>query len=828
MGKAEKASINLKLNYVGTEQVVCAILSTPKCRACKYLNEFGVTYENYYAYYKKTFREVSGAGFTAKLNSAFKIATDIANSFKQSYLATEHLLLAILRIEDCVAMSIFRAIGVDISKLYNTLLGVVKSSGASKPEAQKPNGTPPPKKPAFQTRPIYDNSNNNYRENSFNASTDSTNYDKMEIDEKDYSVLEKIGYDLTERAKTGKIDPVIGRESEIDRVIQTLSRKSKSNPLLIGEAGVGKSAVVEGLALRIASGKVPEFLKEKQIYSIDIGGMLAGTRFRGDFEERIKNAIDFAINDGNIIFFIDEIHNLVGAGSTNDGNLDAAEILKPLLARGELIVIGATTLDEYTKFIEKDTALERRFQTIRVEEPSVESCIEILTGLKPVYEAHHKIRITDDAIKSAVLLSKRYITDRFLPDKAIDLIDEAASKKRVQTTSVPKIIRELEEKIKKLSAEKDYLLDQGEINSAAKADKKISELKKQLEKEKIDVYVKRSGNNDEITEEDIKELITTWTKIPITSLSTKESDKLMSLEDELMKRIIGQEEAIITVSKAVRRARANLKDPEKPMGSFIFVGPTGVGKSELTKALAECVFGDKEALIRFDMSEYQDKTSVNKLIGSAPGYVGYEEEGLLTEKIRRKPYSVVLFDEIEKACSDIFDLLLQVLDEGRLTDSKGRVVSFKNALIILTSNVGCSGEENTASFGFGSNEKTAKDKIEKSLKSRFKPEFINRLDDVIVFNKLTEDNCYDIADIIVNDLIKRMKNQGSFLTVENSAMEVIVKNGYSSVYGARPIKRAVSRYIEDLLSDAIIEGEIKKGDKIVVYAEDEIIKYKKV
>ncbi len=809
--KAKKTSISFKLNYVGTEEVVYAILRTPNCNACRYLNEFGATVENYHAYLKKTFKSVGVSGFTAKLNSAFKIANEIANSFKLSYVSTEHLLLAILTLEDCVAMSILRAIGVDVAKLYSKVLENLK-----KPKTERQNQSVDTQTKQIKPQPIKP------KTCSYSQETEE------KIIEKDYSVLEKVGYNLTEKAKSGKIDPVIGRESEIDRVIQTLSRKSKSNPLLIGEAGVGKSAVVEGLALRIAEGKVPEFLKEKVIFSLDLGGLLAGTRFRGDFEERIKSAIDFAISDGNVIFFIDEIHNLIGAGSTQDSNLDAAEILKPLLARGEVLVVGATTLDEYTKYIEKDTALERRFQTIRVEEPSVDTCIEILTGLKPVYEAHHKIHITDEAIKSAVILSKRYITDRFLPDKAIDLIDEAASKKRVQTTSIPKLLRELEEQIKKLTAERDYLLDEGSINSAGKIDKKIFELKKQLENEKINLYNKRSANNDEITEEDIKELITTWTKIPVTSLSTKESDKLMSLEDELMKRVIGQEDAIITVSKAVRRARANLKDPDKPMGSFIFVGPTGVGKSELTKALAECVFGSKDALIRFDMSEYQDKTSVNKLIGSAPGYVGYEEEGLLTDKIRKKPYSVVLFDEIEKANSDIFDLLLQVLDEGRLTDSKGRVVSFKNSLIILTSNLGFSGEESNLSFGFGASENADKDKIEKSLKSRFKPEFINRLDDIIVFNKLTEDNCYDIADIIVNNLIKRLKNQGSFLTVENSAMDVIVKQGYSKTYGARPIKRAVSRLIEDLLSDAIIEGEIKKGDKIVVYAEDEIIKYKKV
>ncbi len=810
--KAKKYSVSTKISYVGTEQVVYAILRTPNCRACAFLNEFGATAEAFHAYLNKTLSRRGVVGYTAKMNSAIKISNEIASVLKLSYVSTEHLLLAILGLEDCVAMSILRAIGVDISSLYAKVYESVK-----KPIIQAN------KKPT--TSEIKQASNLKTPKNIEKFNDEPIKEEKNKID---YSILDKMGYNLTDRAKNGKIDPVIGRDNEMDRIIQTLSRKSKNNPLLIGEAGVGKSAVVEGLALRIADGKVPEFLKNKTIYSLNLSGMLAGTRFRGDFEERFKKIIDLAIEDGNIIFFIDEIHNLVGAGSTQDSNLDAAEILKPLLARGELMIIGATTLEEYTKYIEKDTALERRFQTITVEEPSVETTIEILNGIKSVYEAHHKIHITDEAINAAVVLSKRYITDRFLPDKAIDLIDEAASKKRVQTTSIPLVIRKLEEQIKKYTAERDYALHQNNLDVAKKADKKLSELNKQIEQEKVNIYIKRSTKNDEVTEEDIKELISVWTNIPITTLSRKESSKLLSLEDELTSRVIGQDHAVEIVSKAVRRSRANLKDPDKPMGSFIFVGATGVGKSELAKALAECVFGSKDALIRFDMSEYSDKTSVNKLIGSAPGYVGYEEEGLLTEKIRRKPYSVVLFDEIEKADNDIFDLLLQVLDEGRLTDSKGRLVSFKNALIILTSNIGFESGENFAAFGFGNVESSRKDKIEKSLKSRFKPEFINRLDDVIVFNNLTEDNCYDIADIIVNDLIKRLKNQNIRLTVDNSAMDVVVKEGFSPIYGARPIKRAVSKLIEDLLSDAIIDGSIKQGDKIEVYAINNTVNYKKV
>ena len=810
--KAKRISANSKINYIGTEQVVYAILRTPNCTACVLLNEFGATAEAFHAYLNKTLKFNGVVGYTAKMNSAIQFAKDIASALSLSYISTEHLLIGILQLEDCVAMSVLRAIGVDIQRLHAKIYQSLKRPSLKQDNLSKQNNN--------------NQSTSNKKPNKIEKNKENSIDDDIDID--DYSILDKLGYNLTDLAKNGKIDPVIGRDNEMDRIIQTLSRKSKNNPLLIGEAGVGKSAVVEGLALRIVNGKVPEFLKNKSIYSLNLSGMLAGTRYRGDFEERFKKVIDLAVKDGNIIFFIDEIHNLVGAGGTQDSNLDAAEILKPLLARGELMVIGATTLDEYNKYIEKDTALERRFQTILVEEPSIETTIEILNGIKPVYEAHHKIHITNEAIISAAVLSKRYITDRFLPDKAIDLIDEAASKKRVETTSIPPQIRKLEEQVKKLTAERDYLLHEMKINMAGSVDKKISQLNKQIEQEKINIYNKRSANNDKVTEEDIKELISVWTKIPITTLSKKESAKLLSLEDELMSRVIGQDHAIETIAKAVRRSRANLKDPEKPMGSFIFVGSTGVGKSELAKALAECVFGSKDALIRFDMSEYSDKTAVNKLIGSAPGYVGYEEEGLLTEKIRRNPYSVVLFDEIEKADNDIFDLLLQVLDEGRLTDSKGRLVSFKNALIILTSNIGFNDNENVSSFGFGSAENSIKDKIEKSLKSRFKPEFINRLDDVIVFNSLSMDNCYDIADIIVNDLIKRLKNQNIYLTVDNSAMDIVVNEGFSIVYGARPIKRAVSKLIEDLLSDAIIDGSIKKGDKIQVYGLDNTVNYKKV
>ncbi len=813
---AERIKAKFNLTYIGTELVLYAILSTPKCDACSYLNKFGVTRENYFAPLKRTLKERNVSGYTVKCLGAQKTAVEISRSLKLSYVSTEHLLLAILTIEDSRAMSILRSLGVDIPSLYAYVYEInkVKSKNLVEPEKNIEEENKPQVSPVSQST-----KNVNFTQVSKQAQTPTKATEKPQE-----NPLEAFGYSLTERAQNGVIDSVIGRDEEIFRVIQTLSRKTKNSPLLIGEAGVGKTSVVEGLALMIARGEAPEFLRGKNIFSLDLGGLLSGTKYRGEFEERLKTAVDYVISQGNIILFIDEIHNIVGAGSTSDGKFDTAEFLKPMLARGELSVIGATTNDEYTKYIEKDSALERRFQPIEIKEPSVDVAIEILMGIKPAYESHHKIIIKDEAIISAVKLSDRYITGRFLPDKAIDLIDEAASKKHVEISSTPKEIVSLENEINRLVANRDYAISNNDLSTAKKYDDKISSLLVKIRAEKEKDYHKRSELDPCVTEEDIKKLISVWTKIPISDLSSEDTFKLMSLEDDLMKKVVGQTSAIEAVARAVRRSRANVNDPNKPIGTFLFVGPTGVGKTELAKALAESVFGDKNSLIRFDMSEYQDKTGINKLIGSAPGYVGYEQEGLLTEKVRKNPYSVVLFDEIEKASPEIYDVLLQIMGEGRVSDNKGRLISFKNAIIILTSNVGYSHKQSQV-LGFGSTDDRLD--VEESLKRHFKPEFINRLDEIVVFNELSKSDCYDVADIMINELIYRVNSQGYKLFVENSAMDIIVDDSYSREYGARNIKRAISRYVEDLLSDAIISGEITKGDTVTVVGIDGKVTYEK-
>ncbi len=807
---AEKLKSKFNLSYVGTELILYAILSTPKCDACTYLNKFGATNDKYFPPLKRVLKERNVQGFTVKAMGAQKGAVDISANYKLSYVSTEHLLLAILQIDDCKAMSILRSLGVDIAKLYSFISERVKVKAKIPTESE---GVVTKESPRQNQAVKNTASNSLYQSPSYN----------QEGDEK-LSPLDGFGYYLTDRAKKGSIDAVIGRDEEISRVIQTLSRKTKNSPLLLGEAGVGKTAVVEGLALKIASGEAPEFLRNKKIFSLDLAGVLSGTKYRGDFEERLKKAIDFAISEDDVILFIDEIHNIVGAGSTGDSSFDLANFLKPVLARGELSVIGATTNEEYTKYIEKDTALERRFQPILIKEPSVDVAIEILRGIKPAYESHHKIIIKDEAIVSAVKLSDRYVTNRFLPDKAIDLIDEAASKKHVEISSTPKIIIELENEINKLIAERDYSLSRGEDETARKIDHKISVFIEKVRTEKNKIYENRSQIDPCVTADDIKKLISIWTKIPVSDLTDEDTQKLMSLEDRLMKRVIGQTKAVEAVSRAVRRSRANVNDPNKPIGTFLFVGSTGVGKTELAKALAECVFGDLNSLIRFDMSEYQDKTSINKLIGSAPGYVGYEQEGLLTEKVRKNPYSVVLFDEIEKSSPEIYDILLQIMGEGRLSDNKGRLINFKNTIVILTSNVGYSAIK-SGGFGFGNSSDDLS--VEEAVKRHFKPEFVNRLDEIVVFNKLSKSDCYDVADILVNQLIKRVNSQGYKLFVDNSAMDVIVDEGYSADFGARNIKRVVSRRFEDLLSDAIISGDISRGDKITIFFDGDKITYKK-
>ena len=651
-------------------------------------------------------------------------------------------------------------------------------------------------------------------------------------EEEEANPLSKFGYDLTEKAKDGKLDPVIGREKEINQIIQSLSRRTKNSPVLIGEPGVGKSAVVEGLALEIASGTVPDVLRNKTIFSLNVSGLIAGAKYRGELEERFKNAIDYVISRGDIILFIDEIHNIMGAGSTGDGNLDIAEMLKPMLARGELQTIGATTIDEYRTYIEKDPAVERRFQPIKIEAPSVENSIIILKGLKDKYEAHHNVEITDEAIKAAVTLSDRYITDRNLPDKAIDLIDEAAAKARLKYCFTPKEYSEKTAQLRKAENELEYVLSMGEDYADEKRQllEKIDGLRDEIYKINERALDERSNSTPKITGDDVAEVVAEWTKIPVTRITSDETDKLNNLENELHDRVIGQDAAVNAVSRAIKRARTCIKDPNRPIGSFIFVGPTGVGKTELSKALADVVFGDKNSLIKIDMSEYMEKNSVAKLIGAPPGYVGYEDAGILTDKVRRKPYSVVLFDEIEKADPEIFNLMLQILDEGRLTDSKGKTVDFRNTIIILTSNVGAAITAQRSNFGFISEadkEREAKDRITEALKRKFSPEFLNRLDDIIVFHSLSREDCGKVVDVLLEKLIKRLADNGIKLKVAGSAADVIIDKGYNEVYGARPLKRAITTLIEDMLTDALIDGRIKSGDDILVYAENGKIRFVK-
>ena len=789
---AENISKKLNIHYVSTVELVYAMLITPKCYASEYLNKFGVNKDNCFYHLRNSVIPNYAKGYTVEASSSIYNAEKIATRFGCNYVSSEHLLYSILTFEDARVFSIFYALGVDVEGLRNYIQQKIIQH-----KDEDVVGTQPL---VNQTQTKIDKSSK----------------------EKPANPLKNLGYFLTDKAKQGQIDAIIGREFEIDRVIQTLARKTKNNPLLIGDAGVGKSAIVEGLALKIVKNEVPDTLKGKKIFSLDVSSLVAGTKFRGEFENKLKSALDYVLQNKDIILFIDEIHNIVGAGSTSDSSLDIAEIFKPLLSRGELPLIGATTINEYRKYIEKDTALERRFQTILINEPTIEQAIEILQGLKCVFENHHKVKISDQAIVSAVKLSVRYINDRRLPDKAIDLIDEACSKKKIGFKSQSKTVLSLTKEYESILANRDYYLQHNDLDNAKIYDKKAKSLAVKIEEEKANYKKLKEQTENVLTKEDILSLLAEITEIPVNSIDDGELVKISQIEDELYKRVVGQDQAIEVVSRALKRSFTGIKDPDRPIGVFLFVGPTGVGKSQLAKAINEVAFKNNDTLIRFDMSEYSDKTSINKLIGTAPGFVGYEEEGLLTEKVRRKPYSVVLFDEIEKACPEIFDLLLQVIDEGRLTDNKGRLIDFKNTIIILTSNVGYQfNDKKFVGFGDGNVEKSVKD----NLKNIFRLEFLNRLDDIIVFKSLSLSDCYDIADILVNSFIKRIRDDGYVLTVENSAMDIIVNNAYKDG-GARQIKREIANKIEDLLTDAILDGKIKIGDKIVVYGQNNDVKFK--
>ena len=834
---ADRVVKSANITYKGTEHILSGLLSTD-CIARKILLSSGLNNDLFFECLKGTVDvDYNINGYTPRAKNLFESANGFAVATNGGYIATEHLLLGIISDLECTAVKILEKIGVSLEHVVKGLenelgikiqidlsdnFGVFNQNRIAEQMA----------KDFFNIEGTgFDQSKGTYNK-STQPSQSNANNSEQQANNKDENVS-KFGIDLNQLAKEGKLDPVVGREKEIERIIQILSRRTKNNPVLVGEPGVGKSAVIEGFAQKIVKGQVPELLRDKIVFSLDISGMLAGTKYRGDFEERLKDFLTEVKKRGNIIIFIDEIHNIVGAGSTTESKIDAAEILKPLLARGELQTIGATTIDEYRKYIEKDPALERRFQPITVDQPSVTETIEIIKGLRDKYEAHHKVVITDDAIKAAAELSDRYISDRFLPDKAIDLIDEACSRARLDNYTAPPDFNQLSDTIEKLENEKLNAVRKNEFNEAGRLQNEIMDTKVRVESLKREWESKRTKTGASINSEDVAQIVALWTSIPVVKLTQSEADKLINLESTLHGRVIGQEDAVIATSKAIRRARAGLKDPKRPIGSFIFVGPTGVGKTELAKALAESVFGDENLMIRIDMSEYMEKHSVSKLVGAPPGYVGFEESGQLTEKVRRKPYSVVLFDEIEKAHPDVFNILLQILEDGRLTDSKGRVIDFKNTIIIMTSNVGATEITKMKTLGFGNNSQMAeddsmKDKIFEELKSSFKPEFLNRVDDIIVFHKLTKEEIGEIADLMVGSLAKRLRGKDIIIEVTPFAKEKLVGEGFDQAYGARPLRRAIQRLIEDRLSEEILKGTIAFGDRVLIDRIDNNLIFRKM
>ena len=819
---AEEATRAFQCSYIGSEHIVFAMLNYPDCTAYKILTSCGVSEPAYREYFLRSLDKRSNInGYTPRtkhmIERALELSFDING--EDSLAGTEHMLLAVMSSSDCLAMRILRALGVNTTKLASKLELAVSSGSFDEDEEIEDliNPFEQLSKAFFGTADMKQPQKPAEHKTSGQKGLDSS--------------VAQYGTDLTQKAREGKIDPVIGRKKEIDKIIQVLSRRTKNNPVLIGEPGVGKSAVVEGLAQAIVKNEVPDPLKDKIVFSLDLVGMVAGAKYRGDFEERLKNAINSIKSNGSVILFIDEIHTIVGAGASSDGSMDAANILKPMLARGELQTIGATTLEEYRKYIEKDSALERRFTPVQVEEPTVEDTIAILRGLRDKYEAHHKVVITDEAIIAAATLSDRYITDRYLPDKAIDLIDEAASRARLNSLNSPEEVKELEEKIKRLNLEKNKAAKGENYTQAQKLVDEINDLHERIKKLDSDWKNDAHDSSPKIASNEIAEIVSGWTGVPVLKLTEQESEKLLHLEENLHKRIIGQDEAVSAVSRAIRRARAGLAEPNKPIGSFIFVGPTGVGKTDLAKALAECMFGDEKLMIRLDMSEFMEKHSVSKLIGAPPGYIGYDDNngGQLTEKVRRKPYSVVLFDEVEKAHPDVFNVLLQILDDGRLTDSKGRVVNFKNTIIIMTSNVGASQIKKMSNFGFTSSDDDGydnmKDNINEALREQFKPEFLNRLDDIIIFRKLTKEEAADICRKIISGLAERLKVNDITLEVSDEAVLKLVDEGYNDMFGARPLKRITQKRIEDRLSDEILAGHVLPGETVRVIVKDDELSF---
>lgn len=788
---AIKSAENFGHNYVGTEHILFGLLKEGTGVGAIILNEKGVTSDKVQALIEDNIgignpTRLSPQDFTPRAKRIIEISFQIARGMLNSFVGTEHILIALLRESDCSAVKFLNSMNIDEESLLEDV-----GASLGKAESQFKSNAQKGKKGKSST-----------------------------------PTLDEFGKDLTELARQGKIDPVIGRDKEIERVIQILSRRTKNNPCLIGEPGVGKTAIAEGLALKIVKDEVPELLAGKKIVSLDLTSMVAGTKYRGDFEERIKKAMDEVKNSKDVILFIDEVHTIMGAGAA-EGAVDAANILKPSLARGEIQVIGATTIDEYRKNIEKDAALERRFQSVLVGEPTEEETVEILKGLRDKYEAHHKVKITDEAIENAVKMSSRYIADRFLPDKAIDLIDEAASRVRLKAFTAPPNLKEMELEIKRLKEEKASAVRSQDYEAAAKIRDRENELQTLLDEEKEKWKNSSSHDVKQVEVEDIADIVSQWSGIPVTQLTEEESERLLNMEQILHERIVGQDKAVSSVARAIRRGRVGLKNPKRPLGSFIFLGPTGVGKTELCKTLAETMFGNEDAIIKLDMSEYMEKHTVSKLIGSPPGYVGFDEGGQLTEKIRRKPYSVVLFDEIEKAHPDVFNMLLQILEDGVLTDSQGRKVSFKNSVIIMTSNVGASKiVDNRASLGFG--DKAENNNIEElvmgDLKKTFKPEFLNRVDEIIVFNQLEQKDIEEIAKRMLASLKKRVDDLEIKLDFTDEAVTAIAKAGFDKVYGARPLRRAIQQKIEDPLSELILENKITKGGNCTVnFKNDEFV-----
>lgn len=790
---AQEAAVAFNHGYVGTEHLLLGLIRTEGSVAQKALQNQGVSEEDIV----EKMQAFIGMGsvaltqpqdFTPRSKRILENSLRSAMKYGTTNIGTEHILIALIRETSCVAVKILESLGVDPEQIYNMLMDIL----AGNPKA---NAAP------MGAKPLKDKKSNT-------------------------PTLDQFSRDFTQMAREHKFDPVVGRDKEIERVIQILSRRTKNNPCLVGEPGVGKTAIIEGLAQKIVNGNIPELLHDKRVVCLDLSSMISGTKYRGEFEERINKALEEVKSAGDVILFIDELHTIIGAGAA-EGAMDASNILKPSLARGEIQLVGATTLDEYRKHIEKDSALERRFQPVTVQEPSEDEAIEILKGIKDKYEAHHQVQITEEAIKSAVVLSSRYIADRYLPDKAIDLIDEAASRVRLRSFTSPADVKDLEAKLESLSVSKEEAIKEEKYELAGQIKQKENEIKEQLANAKLEWETKHTKNTQIVSEEEIAEIVGSWTGIPVKRLAEEETERLRNMESILHQRVIGQEEAVKAISKAIRRGRVGLKDPKRPIGSFMFLGPTGVGKTELTKAVAEALFGDDTAMIRIDMSEYMEKHTVSKLIGSPPGYVGYDEGGQLTEKVRRKPYSVILFDEVEKAHPDVFNVLLQILDDGHITDSRGRRIDFKNTVIVMTSNIGARNIIEPKRLGFVSvedREKTYKDmqkNVMEEVKKLFRPEFINRIDEIIVFHPLTQEHIKNIAKVMINGLTKRITaNIGIEISLSEAAVEWLGEKGYDKAYGARPLRRTIQSEIEDHLSEKILEGKIKENDSVYIDVKD--------